>query len=90
MGWNSAPSVAVCVLAPFADWFWFLMYESDGELNVVNVARYCVLIGYTTVRCWSMTVKPRHRSCKKATHNDGVSTLERLELVWISRSSALV
>jgi hypothetical protein len=41
-------------------------------LTETNVARYCILIGYMTARFWSTTVKPRHRSWKKATHNDGV------------------
>jgi uncharacterized membrane protein len=78
-----------CVVAPFADLFWFKQYESSSELSEANVARYCILIGYMTARFWSTTVKPRHRSWKKATHNDGVSSLERLELVWICRSTAL-
>jgi hypothetical protein len=78
-----------CVVAPFADWFWFKQYETNLELTANNVARYCLLIGYMTVRFWSMTVKPRHRSWKKAILNDGVSTLERLELVWMCRSTAL-
>lgn len=42
-----------------------------------------------TVRVWHMTVKPRHRPW---TDNGGssVSTLERLDVVWTSRSAALV
>jgi uncharacterized membrane protein len=78
-----------CVVAPFADLFWFKQYETSSELTAANTARYCLLIGYMTVRFWSMTVKLRHRSWKKAILNDGVSTLERLELVWICRSTAL-
>jgi hypothetical protein len=78
-----------CVVAPFADLFWFKQYESGSELTDANVARYCILIGYMTARFWSTTVKPRHRSWKKATLNDGASSLERLELVWICRSTAL-
>jgi uncharacterized membrane protein len=78
-----------CVVAPFADLFWFKQYETNSELTAANIARYCLLIGFMTVRFWSMTVKPRHRSWKKAILNDGVSALERLELVWICRSTAL-
>jgi hypothetical protein len=79
----------LCVVAPFADLFWFKQYNTSSELNDTDVARYCILIGYMTARFWSTTVKPRHMSWKKATHNDGVSSLERLELVWICRSTAL-
>jgi dolichyl-phosphate-mannose--protein O-mannosyl transferase len=65
-----------CVVAPFADVFWFKQYETSSELTEANVARYCILIRYITARFWSTTVKPRHRSWKKATHNnDGVSSL---------------
>jgi hypothetical protein len=78
-----------CVVAPFTDLFWFKQYESSLELTEANVARYCILVGYMTARFWSTTVKPRHRSWKKATLNDGLSSLERLELVWICRSAAL-
>jgi hypothetical protein len=78
-----------CVVAPFADLFWFKEYESTSELTEANVARYCILIGYMTARIWSTTVKPRHRSWKKATLNNGVSSLEQLKLVWICRSTAL-
>jgi hypothetical protein len=81
--------IVFCVVAPFADLFWFKQYESNSELTEANVARYCILIGYMTARFWSTTVKPRHRSWKKATLNDGASSLERLELVWICRSTAL-
>jgi ABC-type multidrug transport system fused ATPase/permease subunit len=78
-----------CVVAPFADFFWFKEYETSSELSEANVARYCILIGYMTARFWSTTVKPRHRSWKKATLNNGVASLDRLELVWICRSTAL-
>jgi hypothetical protein len=72
------------VVAPFADLFWFKQYETNSELIEANVARYCILIGYMTAHFWSTTVKPRHRYWKKTTHNDGVSSLERLELVSLS------
>jgi hypothetical protein len=36
-----------CVVAPFADWFWFKEYETKSELTANSVARYCLLIGYS-------------------------------------------
>ena len=80
----------VCIVSPFADWYWYMHYKSTGELNPADVARYCLLIGYMTARFWATTVWPRHRSWKRASVKDGTFTLERLELVWICRSSALV
>jgi hypothetical protein len=74
------------LLTVFASWQPFAdsdskQYETSSVPTETNVARYCIPIGYMTARFWSNTVKPRHRSWKKATHNDGVSSLERLELV---------
>jgi hypothetical protein len=34
-----------CVVAPFADFFWFKEYETSSVLTEANVAR-CILIGY--------------------------------------------
>jgi hypothetical protein len=75
-------------MAPFADLFWFKQFETSSELTEANAARYCILLGYMTARLWSTTVEPRHNFLK-ATHNDGVSSLERLEIGWIRRSTAL-
>jgi hypothetical protein len=77
-----------CVVASFADFFWFKQYESSLEFIEANVVRYCMLIGYIAAHIWSTTVKPRHRYWKKATLNDGVLALERLKHVLICRSTA--
>jgi len=93
--WDASTFIALidfvfCIIAPFADWFWCKQYQSVGKLAPIDVARYCLLTGYMTGRFWDMTVRPRHSSWKRAIVGDGASTLERLELVWVSRSSALV
>lgn len=79
-----------CILAPLVDWFWHTQYESMGRLTGINVVRYCLFTGYMVGRFWAMTVRPRHRSWKRAIFADGSSTFQRLDLVWVSRSSALV
>jgi hypothetical protein len=80
---------AVCLVIPLADWYWFGHYERSGVLNPADITTYSLLMGYLTARAWSMTVKPRHRSWR-AQGCSGLTTLERLEIVWVTRSASLV
>ena len=78
---------------PFADWYWFGHYEQNGILSPSDITTYSLLMGYLTARVWSMTVKPRHRSWRTADggcSSTGLTTLERLEMVWVVRSASLV
>jgi hypothetical protein len=34
------------VVAPFADWYWFLKYDERGVLKPVEITLYCLLMGY--------------------------------------------
>jgi ferredoxin-NADP reductase len=84
---------AFCLIMPFADWYWFGHYEQNGILSASDITTYSLLMGYLTARVWSMTVKPRHRSWRTADgvcSNSGLTTLERLEMVWVVRSASLV
>jgi hypothetical protein len=81
---------AICLIVPFANWYWFRIYKRDGMLNAVDVVTFCLVAGYMTARVWSMTVKPRHRSWTNNGSSRNASTLERLEVVWTSRSASLV
>lgn len=81
---------AICLIAPFADWYWFLIYGQNGKLTPGDVTTYCLLIGYMTARAWSRTVQPRHSSWRKSLETDGISALDGLDIVWVSRSASLV
>jgi hypothetical protein len=82
---------AFCLIMPFADWYWFGHYEQNGVLSPSDITTYSLLMGYLTARAWSMTVKPRHRSWRTADGScSGLTTLERLEMVWVTRSASLV
>ncbi|KAL3935223.1 MAG: hypothetical protein SGARI_003067 [Bacillariaceae sp.] len=48
-----------------------------------------MLMAYFIFRLWYNIVKPRNVSWKKSTAVSGVSTLERLDAVWIVRSATL-
>ena len=80
---------AVCLIAPFADWYWLQCYESHGVLSATELTLFCLLTGYQTARVWNMTVRPHHSSWRNC-HNSSVNTLERLQVCWVSRSASLI
>jgi hypothetical protein len=81
--------ITVCLITPFADWYWFGHYERDGVLSPSDITTYSLLMGYLTTRVWSMTVQPSRRSWR-ADDGNGLTALERLEMVWVARSASLV
>jgi hypothetical protein len=81
---------ALCIVAPFADWYWFMIYNTEGRLSPSDVTTFCLLIGYMTTRAWGRTVKPRHQSWRYSVKSDGIGALDCLNIVWVSRSASLV
>ena len=87
---------AICLVAPFADWYWHIEYRDHAILSAAQITLYSLLIGYMTGRTWSRTVAPRvHRSYRAAGvyGSDAMTTtttLERLDVVWVTRSASLV
>lgn len=82
--------VAACaLLVPIGNWYLHNKYENNGVLQPPDISLSCLLTGYMTTRIWAMVVKPRHCSWRSCA--DGkISTLDRLEIVWVTRSSNLV
>lgn len=80
---------ALCAVAPFADWYWFRQYSINGVLSPPEITTYCLLVAYMLARSWSMTVKPRS-SRRSTVEADGNRTMERLDVVWVTRSASLV
>ena len=83
---------AVSIIAPFADWYWHIQFGKSEQLEPHDLALVCLLIGYMTARLWSMVVRPRHQSWRKnVLQRDGFGdTLDRFEMVWVTRSASLV
>jgi len=82
---------AICLVAPFADFFWFrYQYDVRGTLRPIDITTFCLMTGYMVARVWGMTVKPRHRSWNGSVIGKGTQTMERLEVVWVTRSASLV
>jgi hypothetical protein len=79
----------ICIV-PFADWYFYCQYLANEEFTDKNIFRSSILLGYMLARTWGQSVRPRHRSWKTSVQPSGITPLDRLELVWISRSAALV
>jgi len=78
--------LAVSVLNPFFDWFWYKVYESNGSLHQGEVIKYCLVLGYMTLRCWWRTMQTKRNSDVSYIARD----LQRLDLVWVTRSAPTV
>ena len=79
--------LAVCAIAPFANWYWFGIYDKHGVLRPGDITLYSIFTGYMVLRAWSMTVKSR--SIVRAGCSS-LRALERLDVIWVSRSASLV
>jgi predicted ferric reductase len=79
-----------CLIAPFADWYWFIVYEMNGnKLGPEEVILASVFHGYMTLRLWSRAVSPRHKTWMKHVDVDvSSSNLNCLEMVWTTRSAS--
>lgn len=81
---------ALSVVSPFTTWYWFLVYSKTGLLSATDILTYCLFIGYMTARVWDMTVRSRNTSWQCCEAEGEFNSLERMELVWVTRSSSLV
>jgi hypothetical protein len=84
--------VAICLIAPFADWYWVSegYNADDGILSPTDITLFSLLVGYMTARFWAMTVRPRYSSWRLRSSNNYSLILECLEIIWVTRSASLV
>ena len=94
--WNSNSmsnyiDLVFCILAPFVDWYWYIVYEERNMKLATNELLAALFHTYMTLRLWMRAVKPRHKSWKKHVQNDGTNhNLSCLEMVWTTRSASQV
>mmetsp|Transcript_30987 Transcript_30987/g.74540 ORF Transcript_30987/g.74540 Transcript_30987/m.74540 type:complete len:837 (-) Transcript_30987:1632-4142(-) len=79
-----------CLIAPFADWYWFIVYETRGaKLSPDEIILASLFHGYMTLRLWSRAVCPRHKTWKKHVDaTDSAANLNCLEMIWTTRSAS--
>jgi hypothetical protein len=74
-----------CLICPFANYFWYLMYEADGRLKPPQITLFCMLMGYMTMRLWMWAIQPCHKSWKgHVEQKGGSSELYCLDVVWMT------
>ena len=81
--------LVMCLLSPFADWYWVLQCEKHTRLLPVDLFLYSILTGYMITRLWSQAVMPTHQPWHDV-GQDTAKRADRLDLVWTTRSAAQV
>mmetsp|Transcript_255 Transcript_255/g.620 ORF Transcript_255/g.620 Transcript_255/m.620 type:complete len:915 (+) Transcript_255:51-2795(+) len=91
--WNTTPwtylDVAVSILAPVIDWFFF-EYKTITNVTFHALFAYLVPMSYITGRVWYAVVKSHHHAFRRDAVRDGITSLNRLEFVWVTRSAMMV
>jgi len=83
--------VALCLVFPCADWYYFLICERYGTLRPADILTYSFLILYMTGRLWARTVSPRHSTWQRAVSQSGsVSKVDKLNFVWTTSCASQV
>jgi hypothetical protein len=89
-GIQTLVDLVLCIINPFADWLWFQKYDINGHLSPVEITTASLLVGYMTARLWLGAVMPRHISWKKHVERGFTTKLDRLDVVWTTRSASQV
>lgn len=82
--------MVMCILSPFVDWYWVTVCDNYGSLRFTDIAAYSLLVGYMTARVWAKAVMPRHKSRSAETGRFSVNSVNRLDIVWTTKSASLV
>lgn len=82
--------MVMCILSPFADWNWVKVCDKYGSLRFTDIVAYSLLVGYMTARVWAKAVMPRHKSRSAEVGRFSVNRVNKLDVVWTTRSASLV
>ena len=90
-GRNFFTYIDICMVAisVFSDWYWNIIYDQDGTLPGTQITTITLLLGYMMLRFWSKTVGVGEGQETKLDRT-GLSAIERLDVVWVTRSANLV
>lgn len=78
------------IITPFADWYYFKQYESNGSLTPTEVISFCIITGYMTVRYWNAALKSPGSHLHQIGRDSNLIYLESLKMIWVTRSAHLV
>lgn len=84
--------VTLCLVSPFADWYYFQVCDRHGSLRPPDILTYSILILYMTGRVWARTVSPRHSTWQRvASQTSGsMSKVDKLNFVWTTNCASQV
>jgi hypothetical protein len=82
--------VVVCLISPFADWYWSKVCEEYVTLRPVDITTYSLLILYMTARLWAKTIMPRKSNFHRSVNRGAVYKVDRFSFVWTTRSASQV
>lgn len=79
----------ISIIGFMSVWYWFV-FELWSRMSTFDLSNFLILTGYMTFRCWGEAVKSRHRSFRDEVVNSGITAMEKMEFVWVTRSASLV
>lgn len=82
--------VAMCLVSPFANWYWSEICEQYGSLRPVDITTYSLVILYMTGRLWAKAVMPQYSTWHRAVSRGVTSKVDKLNFVWTTRSASQV
>lgn len=79
--------LSVGVVSLFVDWYW--LYKNKwGEFNSVDLNCYGIIVGFMFMRLWYSATNPDTNPIQRSNERRLLVTLDKLHLVWITRSTA--
>jgi hypothetical protein len=82
--------LVVCLVSPFADWYWSIACDEYGTLRPLDITTYSILTLYMTFRLWARAIMPRHSTWHRAVSRGAVSKVDKLNFIWTTRSASQV
>ena len=79
----------MCLITPFADWYWFGVYNTSGVLRPADIATYTLVLGYMTARVWTRAVVSRNKRFTDGAMGSAAKT-DKFEFIWVTRSASQV
>jgi len=75
------------VVSLFFDWYWF--HENKwGRFESVDLVIYSIIVGFMVMRLWYSATNPDINPIQRSNERRLLVTLDKLHLVWITRSTA--
>lgn len=82
--------VVICLINPFADWYWLKVCEEYVTLRPIDIVTYSLIVLYMTSRLWTKAVTPRKSGFHQSVNRGAVYKMDRFDFVWTTKSASQV